>query len=190
MLVSFFDALTGVFSKRLLMGRRLVLDFTSAKEQRVSVLKLPEGSFSFDLRARDDGMFALEMRSSDSSVVTLATYDDLDLAEKTMKKLKMGILKPFTKIVLAFLGLLIIILASDLASVPRSSRVPRAAASAPAAAPSSLPPEQLNAIRERLANSATQQGPGAAAIAVPKEAGSPTESSPEAQAAINLLKGK
>lgn len=176
MLVSLFDKASGVFSRRWIMGRRVVLDLSQATEPRIAVVKLPcDGSFHFAIKRISGGAASALVLVSRSGEEVLAEFADPLAAAHALKKIKVGILRPFKKIVLGALGVIVIVMAFDLAAMPRSERL----ASAPQAGPSSA----------RMGSLAI---PGSAAqgFGAPPPAQAPRQSSPEADAAIRMLGGK
>lgn len=201
MLLNFFDKITGFYSRKWLIGRRLVLDFSTSRERRVSVIELPADSFHIELRTVA-GVHELLMSANGSQEV-LATFDDELDAELAMKKMKVGMLRPFKKVVLACLGLLIIFFTFDVATATRGGRSPQNSVSTGKNSQNSggLTQEQLAQILRERANGNAQSsisGPAgipansvqAPSVSAPALATDSTVGSPEAQAAIKLLKGK
>lgn len=201
MLLNVFDKITGFYSRKWLIGRRLVLDFSTSRERRVSVIELPVDSFHIELRTVA-GVHELLMSANGSQQV-LATFDDEVDAELAMKKMKVGMLRPFKKAVLACLGLLIIFFAFDVATASRGGRSSQNSVTTGKSSqiPGGLTQEQLAQIlRERATGGAQSSISGPAGIPgnsaqgpsanIPAQSADSAVGSPEAQAAIKLLKGK
>lgn len=193
MLIDLLDRVTGRVSRKWLIGRRMVLDLSESNESRVAVVELPLGTFSFDVRDSDGKSELVLMSEAGSHVV--ATYSSRALAIKASKRIKFAMTRPLKRVVWACLGVLIVFFTFDVATTPRSARVAAgrsAAASTPL--PAGLTQEQLGALLRQRQGPATGVAPPAAGVA-PVVAGVPgpeseQQGSPEAQAAIRLLRGK
>lgn len=191
MLLDLTDKIAGFFTRRMLIGRRMVVDFSSAKEKRVSVIVVPEGTFSFALSKKGD-LHEIQL-VSDAGTEVLATYDDSEEADYALKKLKVAMVRPLKRVVLACLGVIIVIFAFDLMTAPKAARQPNVRQNGPTSynSGSGLSPEQLAALRERSTANAAGMPPAPALSPQPAIAdGASSTSSPEAQAAISLLRGK
>lgn len=188
MLIDLWDQVAGRLSRKWLMGRRFVIDFRDANERRIAVVELPEGSFSFDLRTAGDVTELVMV--SDMGQRVLATFKDFAAAERSAKRVRIAMVRPFKKIVFAALGVLIVIFAFDLATTPRAMRTARPTMGQGATQ------EQMSAeLRSRMmptpAGAAANANAGQPTSAVVKpESFVDAQSSPEAQAAIRMLKGK
>lgn len=175
MLVSLFDKASGFFSRRWIMGRRVALDLSQATEPRIAVVKLPcEGSFHFAIKRLPGGAASALVLASISGEEVIAEFADPLAAAHALKKIKVGILRPFKKIVLAALGVIVIVMAFDLAAIPRSERM---ASSAQPASPART-------------GSLSLPVPGSQGFGAPPPVQAPRQSSPEADAAIRMLGGK
>jgi hypothetical protein len=202
MLIDLLDKLTSKISKRWLIGRRMVLDLSEANENRVAVVELPVGSFSFDIRQMD-GKSELVL-VSDAGVHIVATYADRALAVRASKRIKLAMTRPLKRAVWACIGVLIVIFTLDVLSSPKSARInPAGRASPSSSAPvGGLTQEQLSTLlRQRMGSQATPAqsldgSASSAASGIPVQPPAATvqepdsQSSPEAQAALRLLKGK
>jgi hypothetical protein len=202
MLLNVFDKITGFYSRKWLIGRRLIIDFSTSRERRVSVIELPVATFHIELR-KVDGAHELLMSANGSQQV-LASFDDEFEAEQAMKRMKVGILRPFKKAVLACLGVLIIFFAFDVATAPRGGRSVQVngATTRNSQNPGGLTQDQVSQLlRERGSGKAQSSisGPagipsnpaqGPASSDMPAPATDTSVGSPEAQAAIKLLKGR
>ena len=197
MLDSILTKFTGIVSKKWLIGRRVVLDLTASKERRISVVVVPAEMFSFDLR-ETVGAFEIVM-SSDSGLQVIASFEEEDEALKVLRSIKFSILRPFKKIVMASLGVIIVLFAFDLSVMHRDTKMntlsgrPNVGTSA---SQSGLSPAQIAALKEQFVKLNTQ---AASAAPVQQVVGAPSgvpevtpaqSSSPEAQAAMRLLQGK
>ena len=194
MLDVLLSKITGLVSKKWLIGRRMVLDFTSSNEKRVSVIVLPEGSFSFDLKKMNNS-YEIRLESVNGSLV-LASFDDQREAEKVIKALRFKLVRPLKKIVMACLGVMIVLFTLDLASVHRDNKMyqqsPRAMSSS---LPNGLPVSNLNstqieALKEQMQRMNAPQSLGNASSEGKVKGSDASNSSPEAQAAMRLLEGK
>jgi len=145
--------------------------------------------------------------SANGSQQVLASFDDEFEAEQAMKRMKVGILRPFKKAVLACLGVLIIFFAFDVATAPRGGRSGQVNGATPRNSqnPGGLTQDQVSQLlRERGSGKAQSSisGPasnpsnpsnpaqGPASSGMPAPATDTSVGSPEAQAAIKLLKGR
>lgn len=198
MLMDLLDRVTARVSRKWLIGRRMVLDLTEANESRVAVIELPEGTFSFDIR-EEGGASELVLTSAAGTHV-VATYSSRALAMTASKRIKFAMTRPLKRVVWACLGVLLVVFTLDVATAPKSARV-AAARSAPTQP--QLPPgvtqEQLAAmLRQRMgpapgadaaSASAPRAAPGPGQGAAP-DAQQERQGSPEAQAALRLLRGR
>lgn len=175
MLVSLFDKASGFFSRRCIMGRRVALDLSAAVEPRVAVVSLPlEGTFYFSVKKRlDSGLSSLVLSTKDGEEL-LAEFSDPAEAAHALKKIKVGMLRPFKRVVLGALGVIAIVVAFDLAALPRSERLP---SSSPQGSSRMAPPAISGLGGQGLGTLPPAQSPA------------PAQSSPEADAAIRMLGG-
>lgn len=187
MLVSLLDHVSGIFSRRWLMGRRIVVDLGQAEERRVAVVALPKGSFSFGLRERGD-MSELILAEEGQPERVLGTFADPLAGEHVLKKIKFGMVRPLRKIVWAAVGLFIVIAVSDVATTSKEMRLGRAgqadagAQGSSRTGPLGLTPEQMSSLN-RQGGPRPVQGPAQSSLP-------PRGSTPETDAAIKLLKGE
>lgn len=184
MLMDLIDGLVGRVSRKWLVGRRFVLDLSDAVERRVAVVELPSGNFSFDLEAHE-GTTRLVLQQDGASRV-LGTFSELVAAQRCARRVRWAMVRPLRRIVLACVGFFFVILTFDVLTMPRAVSVPGPRA---AMAPS-LSSEQLAALRQ--ASQASQSASiGAGPVAATPPGESPSDgSTPEARAAIKLLKGR
>lgn len=191
MLIDLMDRCAGRLSRRWLVGRRFVIDFRESNERRVAVIELPEGDFSFDLRK--NGEVTELALNTGKGVKVLATFNEDETAEQAAKRVRLAMVRPFRRVVLACVGILIVMVTFDVALTPRAARMASAPPLSRAGAGSGLSQEQINGmiLRDRSAgapipNPASAVAPPAAAA---EQAQAEAASSPQAQVAIQLLKG-
>lgn len=185
MLMDLIDSIIGRVSRKWLVGRRFVLDLSEATERRVAVVELPTGYFSFDLEVHD-GATRLVLQQEGSARV-LGTFSDPLAAQRCARRIRWAIVRPLRRVVLVFVAIFFIIFTFDLATSSRAARMPPPrAASAP-----TLSPEQISAMRQASQGSqpTAVAAPAAPIVLLPGTAAGEA-SSPEAQAAIKMLKGR
>ena len=188
MLIDVWDQVAAKLSRKWLIGRRFVIDFRDASERRIAVVELPDGSFSFDLRVV--GELTELVMMSDSGPRVLASFKDPVAAERSAKRIRMAVMRPLKKMIWTAIGVLMIVFILDLVTTPSTMHAGDRKGPIVRPSVSGAAQDQMSAeLRARIAQN-LEMGAANTVAAPSAEPVTEAQSSPEALAAIRLLKGK